>query len=235
MAKNKPSTAGWEPIQHTHLTDRVYDEVRDSIISRHIKTDEQISVAQVAVELGVSRTPVLEAVKRLASEGLVEVRARRGSFVRGLTEVDVREIFQLRQALESFAVHNAIAAGKGKTLSAELKVQLDIMAGLVAGDNFTDYKRFTAADQAFHAAIIKAQKNARIDAIYANLNIHMHIARAHLFQSLEPPHRVHADHTAIYKAIKAGDVAAADAAITEHLRAIEERMIANVKTNGGSI
>lgn len=227
--------AGWEPIQHVQLADRVYDEVRDSIISRTIKTDEQISVAQVAAELGVSRTPVLEAVKRLAAEGLVEVRARRGSFVRGLTEVDVREIFELREALETFSLRHAIAHGRGRLLAADLRHQIDIMAALIEGDRFTDYKRFTAADQAFHAAIVGAQGNARIDAIYANLNIHMHIARAHLFQNLEPPHRVHADHLAIAGAIAAEDATAAEAAITDHLKAILERMVTNVRSNGGAI
>ncbi len=227
--------AGWEPIQHMQLADRVYDEVRDSIISRAIKTDEQISVAQVAAELGVSRTPVLEAVKRLAAEGLVEVRARRGSFVRGLTEIDVREIFGLREALETFAVSKAIAGGRTKHLAEELDRQIAIMASLIEGDRFTDYMRFTAADQAFHAAIVGAEGNARIDAIYANLNVHMHIARAHLFRSLEPPHRVHADHLAIARAVKAGDADAAEAAIIDHLTAIQERMTANVRSNGGSI
>lgn len=227
--------AGWAPIQHMQLADRVYDEVRDSIISRTIKTDEQISVAQVAAELGVSRTPVLEAVKRLAAEGLVEVRARRGSFVRGLTEVDVREIFELREALETFSLRHAVASGRAPLLAAELQRQIDIMADLIEGDTFTDYKRFTAADQAFHAAIVGAQGNARIDAIYANLNIHMHIARAHLFQNLEPPHRVHADHLAIAGAVAAGNTAAAEAAITDHLKAIQERMVANVRSNGGAI
>lgn len=227
--------AAWEPIHHMQLADRVYDEVRDSIISRAIKTDEQISVAQVATELGVSRTPVLEAVKRLAAEGLVEVRARRGSFVRGLTEIDVREIFELREALETFCARKAIARGRSKQLASELDHQISIMASLIEGNNFTDYKRFTAADQAFHAAIVGAEGNVRIDAIYANLNVHMHVARAHLFQSLEPPHRVHADHLAIARAIQADDASAAEAAIIDHLSAIQERMTANVRSNGGSI
>jgi DNA-binding GntR family transcriptional regulator len=225
----------WEPIQHTHLAERVYGQVRDRILSRAIKTDEQILVHEVAEELGVSRTPVVDAVKRLAAEGLVEIRARRGTFVRGLTEVDVREIFELREALETFAVREAIREGRAEMLAGELRHWLDVMGGMVSGGDFSDYLAFTEADHAFHVAIIRIRNNGRINGTYENLRVHMHVARAHLFQSLEPAGRVHDDHTRIHAAVKKADAAAAEAAIAAHLTAIRDRMIVNVRANNGSI
>lgn len=227
--------ATWEPIQHTHLTERVYGQVRDRILSRAIKTDEQILVHEVAEELGVSRTPVVDAVKRLAAEGLVEIRARRGTFVRGLTETGVVEIFELREALETSAVRATIREAGGPALAGTLRHWFDVMAGMITDEGFGDYLAFTAADHAFHAAIIASRGNGRINSIYENLRVHMHVARAHLFQSLEPSGRVHDDHGRILDAVAAEDAPTAEAALVSHLSAIRERMIANVRANNGSV
>jgi len=225
----------WDRIEHEHLAERVYDAIRDRILRRAIPCDEQIQIAEIATELGVSRTPVVDAVKRLASEGLVEIRARRGSFVRSLSEDDIREIFELRVALETFAARSAIGSGKTTDLAEQMHHWLQVMEAEMQGGGFGDYLRFTVADQAFHAALINAQNNARASAIYDNLNVHMHVARSHLFQGLEPPARVHADHQKILKAIRGRNSAAADKAITDHLRSIESKMIENVRLSGGAI
>ena len=225
----------WEPIQHTQLTDRVYGQVRDRILSRAIRNDEQILVAEVAEELGVSRTPVVDAVKRLAAEGLVEIRARRGTFVRGLTERDVIEIFELRHSLETSSVRTTIREGRAPLLAERLSYWLDVMSNLITDDGFGHYIAFVAADHAFHAAIIAIRDNDRINAVYENLRVHMHVARAHLFQSLEPASRVHDDHLRIRDAVAAGDSDLVETAITVHLDAIRERMIVNVRANNGSI
>ena len=227
--------ATWEPIQHTQLTERVYGQVRERILSRLIKNDEQILVHEVAEELGVSRTPVVDAVKRLAAEGLVEIRSRRGTFVRGLTEGDVCEIFELRGALETSAVRAAVRDGNGAVLAGTLTHWLGVMAGLIRESSFGDYTAFTEADHAFHAAIVGLRGNARMDSIYENLRVHIHVARAHLFRDLEPADKVHRDHIRIRDAVAANDAPAAEAAIDAHLASIRERMIANVRANNGSI
>ena len=227
--------AHWEPIRHTDLTEQVYDQVRARILSRVIKNDEQILVHEVAEELGVSRTPVIDAVKRLAAEGLVEVRARRGSFVRGLAEQDVHEIFELREALEVSAARTTMENGGSPALAGALTHWLGVMRGLMRDSDFGNYAAFTEADHAFHAAIIGSRGNRRSDKIYENLRVHIHVARAHLFRDLEPAVEVHADHTRIRDAVEAGDAVAAQAAIRGHLAIIRERVIANVRANNGSI
>src|ERR1700712_1402352 len=73
---------GFERIQHADLAELTYTAIRKRILMRELRTGEQIPVEAVALMLGVSRTPVIDALRRLETEGLVEIRARRGCFVR---------------------------------------------------------------------------------------------------------------------------------------------------------
>ncbi len=223
----------WTPIQHTHLTDLVYEAVRERILSRAIKIDEQVNVEEVAAELQVSRTPVVDAIKRLATEGLVEVRSRRGTFVRGITEHDLLEIFQIREALELFAVRHAIESEAHEAVVQEMEVLLKTMSEAISDNTFTDYSAFTRADRAFHSVMIDACDNKRMKDSYENLNVHLHIMRSHFFQGLEPPARVHADHTEILDAIRARDYLAAERIVRGHLASIQAKMLDNIRTAGG--
>ncbi|RFU49763.1 GntR family transcriptional regulator [Paraburkholderia sp. DHOC27] len=223
----------WTPIQHTHLTDQVYDEVRARILSRAIKIDEQINVEEVANELNVSRTPVVDAIKRLAADGLVEVRARRGTFVKGITERDAIEIFQIREALERFAARFVIESPENSAVTAKMRTLLETMTGFMSDSEFKDYTAFSVADSAFHNTLIDACDNQRLKTNYENLNIHMHIMRSHFYRPLVPPKRVHAEHTAILEAVVSKDAAAAERGISEHLAATREKMINNIRNSGG--
>lgn len=221
------------PIQHTHLSDQVYNAVRDRILSRVIKIDEQINVEEVAAELQVSRTPVVDAIKRLSADGLVEVRARRGTFVKGITEHDAVEIFQIREALELFAAGFVINSPDNAIVSAQMQALLEEMNGFMSDSDFKDYAAFSMADKAFHSAMIDACRNQRMKASYENLSIHLHIMRSYFFKPLDPPKRVHADHVEILEAIVAKDVVAAERGIRKHLSSIREKMIDNIRVNGG--
>lgn len=226
-------STSWTPIQHTHLTDQVYAAVRDRILSRSIKIDEQVNVEEIASELCVSRTPVVDAIKRLAAEGLVEVKARRGTYVRGITERDLLEIFQIREALELFAARHAIESDVHDQVVQKMQELLAKMGGAIVGDTFKDYSSFTIADRAFHSVMINSCDNKRMKDAYENLNIHLHIMRSHFFEGLEPPQRVHADHTEILDAIVSRDYACAEHIIRNHLGSIQTKMIENIRKAGG--
>ncbi|MDR5837051.1 GntR family transcriptional regulator [Caballeronia sp. LZ034LL] len=224
---------GFTPIQHTHLTDQVYDAVRERILSRAIKIDEQINVDEVALELQVSRTPVIDAIKRLASDGLVEVRARRGTFVKGITEQDAVEIFQVREALELYSARFVIHSPENPQVTKRMRALIDEMSGFMSDSEFKDYLAFSMADSAFHNTLIDACNNQRMKLSYENLNIYMHIMRSHYYRPLVPPKRVHTEHLAILKAVVSKDEAAAERAISQHLASTREKMINNIRNSGG--
>ena len=91
------------------LTDRVLVALREAITSGRLPADARIKQEQIAAELGVSRTPVREALVLLEQEGLVRLVPRRGALVQGFTAADVRELYELRELLEPAAAALATA------------------------------------------------------------------------------------------------------------------------------
>jgi DNA-binding GntR family transcriptional regulator len=227
------AVARFERIQHADLTDQTYEAIRGRILRREIKTGEQIPVDRVAAELGVSRTPVLEAIKRLSVEGLIGIRARRGCFVLGLSTLDIREIFGLREALETYAADRAIAEGRDRGLADELESLSRQMAAFTEGDAFTDYDAFIERDRAFHMTLVRSAGNSRMTESYQRLNVHLHIMRAHYMRVIQKASDVHSDHAAILGAIRAGDAGAARAALSAHLIVVRDRMLADIESSGG--
>src|SRR5262245_66028170 len=94
-------------IQRERAVDAVYNALRQAIISSLLKPGERLNVYELANKLGVSLTPVRSAIQQLATEGLVEIRPRSGTFVATLTPQDVDETFKIRCALECLAGEEA--------------------------------------------------------------------------------------------------------------------------------
>ncbi len=225
----------FQKIEHVDLTDRTCEEIRRRILRRELPTGAQIRVETVAAQLGVSRTPVLDALRQLAAEGLVDIAPRRGCFVRPLLVSDVREIFDAREAVELFCTRSAITEQRNTGLAETLTTFIAEMERQVCGESFEDYEAFTSADRSFHDSIVGLTNNARLIDIYGNLNVHMHVMRVHLFQQLEAPTRVLMDHRKILSAIADGNVRAAEKATIDHLRGIRAKMIDHLEHAGGSI
>lgn len=235
VIRPRKAAARFQRIHHSDLTELTYEAIRKRILRRELMTGEQIPVDRVASQLGVSRTPVLDAIKRLSAEGLVGIRARRGCFVRGLNATDIHDIFGLREALEVYGASRAIAESRHRQLAADLQRIVQKMEPCTNGDSYTDYDSFIEWDRAFHVAIVESSGNKRIEETYTGLNVHLHIMRAHYFREIQKASEVHADHAAILKAIRRGDISGTRSAISDHLSAVRDRMMADVERNGGSI
>jgi DNA-binding GntR family transcriptional regulator len=228
-----PAAIGFEPLRHSDLAEQTYEAIRRRILRRELETGQQIPIDIVAAELGVSRTPVLDAMKRLAAEGLIEIRARRGCYVRALTTEDVREIFEVREAIELHGIRTAIREGRHAALADTLATACAAMEAATAGDIYVDYDRFTEWDRAFHRAIVTASGNRRMEELYGNLHVHLHIMRVHYFRELEAAIRIKSDHRAILDAIRAGDLPAAEAAMSAHIFVTRDRIASNLARDGG--
>src|ERR1700676_3325433 len=95
-------------LQRQRAADEVYQALRQAIVNYHIKPGERLDVEDLSAKFGVSLTPVRSAIQQLATEGLVEIRPRSGTFVASLTARDVEETFKIRCALECLAGEDAI-------------------------------------------------------------------------------------------------------------------------------
>lgn len=118
------SITTYQPLDYTDLTEQTYRILKDRILRNELLPGAQISVPEVALALGVSRTPVTDALKRLASDGLVDIFPRRGTFVSQLTARDVAEIFDIRLMIELSAAEFVFQSGAVQQCSSTLQVLL---------------------------------------------------------------------------------------------------------------
>ena len=204
------------------LHDRVVAELRRAIVARRFKPGERLVEGRLAEELGVSRIPVREAIRALASEGLVELAARRGASVARLSTQEARETIELRALLEG---QNARLAARRQ----DARVQKRITAVLAKGAAAVQAGRFdqlAGLNQQFHAELALAGQNT----VLAELLTRLRDRTEMLFAPTEPARQRRAweDHAGILRAIIEGDEQSAAALATEHVMNAGEDFLAQL-------
>jgi DNA-binding GntR family transcriptional regulator len=198
------------------VTDWVYEEVRQAIIELRLQPGAPLREATMAEQLGVSKTPVREALARLEQEGLVETTSFKGAVVSGYSPTDLQEIYELRELLEGAAARSAADAASEETLN-RLAALVGESRDLRAKD---DLEGLASLLGAFDLLIYEQVTNVRIRALIENLKAHLaRIGRL----TEEIPGRVKAsveEHAAIVAAIAARDADAAERAMREHIRSV---------------
>ncbi|MCW2816426.1 MAG: transcriptional regulator [Nocardioides sp.] len=191
------------------LTDAVVESVRAGVQQGVLVPGEVYSVYRVAEELGVSRSPVREAMLRLAETGLVEIARNRGFRVVLPSAHDVEEIFEIRLALEPRAARRAAERG-----CPDLAGLLDAMLG-AAGRG--DQPAFWAADRALHRAVLVAAGNHRAAEIVEQLRATTALLGPPTTATGRSLTEIHAEHRPIVEAVLAADPDAAEHAMRRHL------------------
>ncbi len=182
-----------------------------------------LSENALAAELGMSRTPVREAVSRLAHEGLLVRLPKRGVLIKTLSVEDVRDLYAVRGALESMCARTAAVSMTEQEMS-RLRGQLDEARALVDGG--ISWREYRDVDRAFHATIWAAGHNRRaLDLLEASHDAAILDPWFHKIADLPgQSSRSVREHTAIVAAIEAHDPEAADVAAREHAQSYERAL-----------
>jgi DNA-binding GntR family transcriptional regulator len=203
-------------LREASKAERVYDHLRRRIRELALPPGAPLRKEEIALELGVSRAPVSEAIARLAEEGLVEVFPQHGSFVAPIRAADVRESLFIRTALETEAMRR-LAAVAGPALLAELDDNLAAQGQALADG---DLARFYDLDEALHAAIFAATQTPRalrlLDSARAPVDRMRRLA-------LPEPGRAQEtleEHRRMVEALRTGDAEFAAAAMRVHLATV---------------
>ena len=215
-------------LQRERAVDGVYKELHQAIVSYRIKPGERLHVEELATMLGVSLTPIRGAIQQLATEGLVEVKPRSGTFVASLTAEDVEETFQIRCALECLAGEEAI----GRIDEAGLRRLRDLLKSLKRPVRSEEDRRAHELDNSeLHQIIIRAAGNRRLVEMYEALNAHIKIARVHSSERDWPARlrEEQAEHEAIVAALEARDATRLRAALRKHLYRAKDALVAALR------
>ncbi|MEB3372396.1 GntR family transcriptional regulator [Saccharopolyspora mangrovi] len=200
------------------LRDQVHDELQARISDGRLRPGDRIFEQELAIEFGVSRVPVREAIRMLQSAGMVEVRPRRrGVFVRSLDRQQLEELFDVREALEALAAK--LAAERSDSADVEHLGELTTRARQALDSADTD--AMSEANTGFHDKLVAMSRNELLGSMLEPL----HGRLAALFRLNLEPERVCAEHEALYAAIASGDPERASEVARKHVRASREMVL----------
>jgi DNA-binding GntR family transcriptional regulator len=210
------------------LTDLAYEALVEAIYDRSYPPGGPVSIDELAGRLGISVTPVREALVRAASQGLLTRESNKGFSVAPLlTRRAYRQLIELRRLLE---LHAVSAADLRSEDIARLGSALDRMRASGGRSGYADVKEFTRADADFHAALVEASDNPFVGEAWQNLHHVMHIYRIYLDSGVFDSRDAIGEHERIFEAARAGDRDALIATLREHLDATENRLASSFPT-----
>ena len=217
MSALLPDTRGATSLSPKALYVEVAELLRQRIFSRELEPGSWIDELKIAEEYGISRTPLREALKVLATEGLVTMKVRRGAYVTEVSQQDLADVYHLLSLLESDAA-GVVATKATDAELAELKgLHADLEAAALtdsAGAANTD--RFFAVNERFHMRLLEIANNRWRDQMVADLRKVMKLNR---HNSLLKQGRIEeslAEHAALLAALSAGNSAATVQAMQAH-------------------
>ncbi|MFI9062860.1 GntR family transcriptional regulator [Streptomyces sp. NPDC053429] len=197
--------------------DRVYQHVKQGVLGRRYEGGVLLTEGEVAEAVGVSRTPVREALLRLETEGLLKLYPKKGALVLPVSAQEIADVIETRLLVEEFTVRKAVPAPPGL---------LERLAGLIAEQRRHaadgDLVALMAADRAFHAEIVRNAGNRILDRLYDQLRdrqLRMGVALLHAHP--DRVERTLAEHTEILDALRAGEPETAAAAVRAHVGRVE--------------
>ena len=231
QAPNADQSRVLPPLDHYQgsLAQRVYGALKDAILTLALRPGEMLRKPEICAGLGISRSPVAEAVARLATEGLIDVVPQAGSFVARFSMEEIREGAFLREALEVATVAH-VAPAIGEDTLVLLRRNLRLQEVLVADG---DIAGFYELDAQMHAIILGASGFRRLAAMSETAWVHVNRARRLV---LPRPGRVAetlAEHRAILAALEARDGPRAAEAMRAHLARLVPNLEPLTQTHPG--
>lgn len=196
------------------LNELAEEAIRTAIIEGQLKFGDHLSEARLSRTLGISKTPVREALLKMKSEGLIETHPKRGTYVFRVRPQDIDALCEAREVLELAAVRLGIARA-GAALAANLAVVVASMRKALDADDFRAYQRL---DAEFHRVIVESAGNPYLDEAYAQIAAKIATLRTRVHTMPGVMARSLVTHGKIARLVRAADVDALAALLSDHVR-----------------
>lgn len=207
--------------EYLPLRDVVFNTLRQSILTGELKPGERLMEIHLADKLGVSRTPIREAIRKLELEGLVTMIPRRGAEVAQITEKSLRDVLEVRRALDALAVELACE----RITPSQLEQLREACDAFERETKRGDANRVARADVALHDIILVASGNVRLMQMVSNLSQQMYRYRLEYVKDGGSYERLIREHRTIYEAIRDKDPATGARTIKAHIDNQEKTVI----------
>lgn len=198
--------------------DRVYSELKDAIIAHRLKPGEAINERMLAEEMGISRTPVREALQMLEKEGWILTEPWKGTYVLDMTEQDIQEVFNLRMVLEPLVLEliiNKMDEKNGRIIS-------DILQKQVESWKESGAQEFINIDRNFHMSLANLTGSKRLIQILSDLSDMMRRLGIEVMAQAGRHQEVLNEHMKVIEALLAKNLPAAKKAMLNHLEKTQD-------------
>ena len=210
--------------EYLPLREVVFNTLREAILTGELEPGEHLMEVKLANKLGVSRTPIREAIRKLELEGLVVMTPRRSAQVAQITKEDLTDVLEVRRVLESLAIELCCKNRTEEDLEA-LRENLRNFTGCVKSNDLTAIAR---TDVQFHEIIYNATGNKRLNQILYNLREQMYRYRLEYIKDQHTRNTLVQEHREIIEAMEARDVERARKAILTHIDNQEQTILINM-------
>lgn len=197
MIETKIATPTPLPAARANLAEQVYATLKSEIHDFHLVAGDRFSEAELGNRLGVSRTPVREALFRLRNEGFLDVEPKLGWFVRPIDFAKLEQLYDLRIVLELASVLRLCSRAED---SAELEALKDIWLVPVA-ERLSDARQVGANDEQFHATLVRAAGNDEMARVHWDVTERIRIIRRLDFTRQDRIEATYAEHAKILRAV----------------------------------
>ena len=211
--------------EYLPLRDVVFKTLRQAILKGELEPGERLMEIQLAERLGVSRTPIREAIRKLELEGLVLMIPRKGAEVARISESNLRDVLEVRRSLEELAIDLACQRMTPEELN-ELQMTQDLFAHAIREG---DAMQIAQTDERYHEIIYNSTKNAKLVQILNNLREQMYRYRLEYIKDEDKRQILLIEHEHILKALNLRHVQEAKQAIREHIDNQEITILRNLK------
>ncbi len=210
--------------EYLPLRDVVFNALRESILHGELQPGSRLIEVDLAQQLGVSRTPIREAIHKLEQEGLVKMLPRRGARVANISEKNVHDVLEVREALESLAAELAV-----RRITPQEKIRLrQLEADFSASIGDKNLAVIAQKDEAFHDMIYQATKNQKLQFVISNLREQMYRFRLEYIKDEKSRKLLVEEHRAIADAIIKGETEQAKAISEVHIQNQEAAILSNL-------
>lgn len=217
--------------EHPSLQAKVYDHLKQAILSGEVRPGERLLETKLAQSLGVSRIPVREAIRKLERDGLVVVFPRRGIYASSLDVHDIDDVYAVRAVLEGLAARLAADRRTDENLArldailAEMKGQAD------RGDSVGLFH----TGRRFHEVVVEASGNGKLPALMDLMRSQIERIRQLRMQVSSRTHDVYREYAAIVDAIRRGDGARAEAEMRAHVERPRADLLQKMEASRGEL
>ena len=216
-------------IHARKISETAYEILRERVVSKQFVPGQRLDLDAIEGQLGISRTPLKEALLRLEMEGLVVVVPRSGTYVTDPSPEDIAESFDVRRVLEVYAVELVVQEASDEDIS-ELRAIVQSLGELAAAeDRDAIYPRYLALDHQLHQQLVTLAGNQRLCQAYARENVHSQMARVRYRRSERELDLAQEEHQRLMAALETRDAEHAKAEMDVHLRRAKRSLLADME------